>query len=120
MQYMMLIYGDESARAAMSDTERQADLAKWIQYTEEMRAAGVMVAGDALHFSDTATSVRVREGKTLVTDGPFAETKEVLGGYYLLEVPGIDEATAWAAKCPAAPYGTLELRPVMVFDGPGG
>jgi hypothetical protein len=76
-----------------------------------------MLGGDALHPVSTATTVRVREGKTLTTDGPFAETREQLGGYYLINAENLDEAILWAAKIPSAAYGSIEVRPVMVFDG---
>jgi hypothetical protein len=117
MRYMLLIYGDESARGSGSEAEQQAEMAKWYAYTEEMRNAGVSSAGDALQ--PTATTVRDNGGEPLVTDGPFAETKEQLGGYYLLDVANLDEAIKWAQKCPGAKYGSIELRPIMEFpDSP--
>jgi hypothetical protein len=116
MRYLMLIYGGEAAMEDASPEERDASMAEWFTYTRQMGEAGVMVAGDALMPTRTATSVRVRDGKDLVTDGPFAETKETLGGYYLMEVPSVDEAIAWAKRCPGAAYGTIELRPIVVFD----
>ena len=115
MQYMLLIYGNESARGEGSEAEQQAEMQKWFDYTEEMRSAGAMKAGDALQPTATATSVRDDGGQPLVTDGPFAETKEQLGGYYLLDVADLDEAIKWAHKCPGARYGTIELRPIMEF-----
>lgn len=118
MKYMMLIYTPEMDSSDWSPEDQQAELAKWFAYSEDMSKAGAMIAGDALQPTATATCVRQREGKDLVTDGPFAETKEVLGGYYLMEVPSIDEAIEWAKRCPAAGYGTLELRPLMEFDMP--
>ena len=119
MQYMLLIYGNESARGEGSEAEQQAEMQKWFDYTEEMRSAGAMKAGDALQPTATATSVRDNGGEPLVTDGPFAETKEQLGGYYLLDVADLDEAIKWAHKCPAAPVGTIELRPIQEFpDAP--
>jgi hypothetical protein len=87
-----------------------------MQYTQDLQESGAMVGGDALQGLDTATTVRVRETETLVTDGPFAETKEMLGGYYLIDVPDLDAALAWAAKIPSVGYGSVEVRPVMVFD----
>jgi hypothetical protein len=116
MQYMLLIYGDESSAGAGTEEEQQAEMAKWFSYTEEMRSAGVMKSGDALQSTATATSVRDNSGEALVTDGPFAETKEQLGGFYILDVADLDEAIKWAHKCPGARYGTIELRPIMVFD----
>jgi hypothetical protein len=113
MQYMLLIYNDPDAWTAMSDGEKGEVFGKYGTFTEELSASGKMVAGDALQPIATATSVRVREGETLSTDGPFAETKEVLGGYYLIDVETLDEALEWAAKIPGATYGTIEVRPVV-------
>ena len=115
MRYMLLIYGDESAYSNVSEADQEAEMAKWFSYTEEMRNAGVSTAGDALQPTATATSVRDNGGEPLVSDGPFAETKEQLGGYYLLEVADLDEAIKWAHKCPGARSGTIELRPIMEF-----
>ncbi len=112
MQYMALIYS-----APGSEAGYEGDImADYGQFTQEAVAAGVFKAGDALMPVSDASSVRVRGGSPAVTDGPFAETKEVLGGYYLLECADLDEAIKWAAKIPTARYGTIELRPLMVFD----
>ncbi len=113
MQYMLLIYNDPSGWDAMSDDERGRLYAAYGSFTEELQASGKHVAGDALQGLETATSVRVRDGETLTTDGPFAETKEVLGGYYLIDVETLDEALEWAAKLPGSWYGTVEVRPVV-------
>src|SRR5919108_6420785 len=119
MRYMLLIYGDESGWSNLSEADQQAEMAKWFSYTEEMRSAGISDQGDALQPTATATSVRTKNGEPIVTDGPFAETKEQLRGYYLLDVANLDEAIKWASKCPAAPTGTVELRPIMEFpDAP--
>jgi hypothetical protein len=119
MRYMLLIYGDESHWASLSEEEIQADMAKWYAYTEEMQTAGVSTQGEALQPTATATLVRAKNGEPIVTDGPFAETKEQLGGYYMLNVGDLDEAIKWANKCPAAPVGTIELRPIQEFpDAP--
>ena len=119
MRYMLLIYGDESGWGNLSEADQESEMAKWYSYTEEMRSAGVSDRGDALQPTATATSVRTRNGEPIVTDGPFAETKEQLGGYYLLDVADLDEAIKWASKCPAAPNGTIELRPIQEFpDAP--
>jgi len=115
MRYMLLIYGDETNRPNGSEAEQQAEMQKWFDYTEEMRAAGVSQLGDALQPTATATTVRDQGGEPLVTDGPFAETKEQLGGFYLLDVADLDEAIKWAQKCPGARYGSIELRPIMEF-----
>jgi hypothetical protein len=113
MQYMLLIYVP-----ADMPVEDRAPMEAWWTYTQELTASGALVSGDALQGLDTATSIRERDGETLITDGPFAETKEMLGGYYLIDVPDLDAALAWAAKIPSVPYGTVEVRPLMVFDQP--
>lgn len=116
-QYMLLIYSPTDARP--SDDELQAEMPKWFEYTTALQESGAMVAGDALEPIDTATTVRVRDGETVISDGPFAETKEALGGYYLVDVPDLDAALAWAAKIPNVGYGSVEVRPVVVFDQTG-
>ena len=113
-QYMLLIYSP--TEGGPSPEEMQAEFPKWGEYTQSLQDAGVMRSGDALQPLDTATTVRVRDGETAITDGPFAETKEALGGYYVIEVPDLDEALKWAARIPSAPYGSVEVRPVMVFS----
>jgi hypothetical protein len=113
MQYMLLIYNDPNGWESMSEADRGGIYNAYGTFTAELQASGKMVAGDALQATDTATSVRVRDGETLTTDGPFAETKEVLGGYYLIDVETLDEALEWAAKIPGAGYGTIEVRPVV-------
>jgi hypothetical protein len=113
VQYMLLIYGDHDSWETLSDEAKGSMYAKYSAFTEELRGSGKLVAGDALQSIATATSVRVRNGKTLTTDGPFAETKEALGGYYLIDVDTLDEALEWAAKIPGAAYGTVEVRPVV-------
>jgi hypothetical protein len=113
MQYMLLIYGSGSSWEELTPEQQQAIGGEYFAFTEELRASGKMVAGDALQPTTTATSVRVRDGETLTTDGPFAETKEVLGGYYLIDVESLDEALEWGAKVPGAKYGTIEVRPVV-------
>jgi len=115
MKYLLLIYSDEKAEANMSKEESDAWMGEYWAYTEAMQKAGVSLAGDALQPTDTATTVRVKDGKKLTTHGPFAETKEQLGGYYLLDCKNLDEAIEWAAKCPGARAGSIELRPIMEF-----
>jgi hypothetical protein len=110
---MMLIY--TPTEGGPSPEQLQAEHPRWNAYTQALADAGVMVAGDALEGIDTATTVRERGGETVLTDGPFAETKEILGGYYLIDVPDLDAALKWAARIPSAPYGSVEVRPVMVF-----
>lgn len=118
MQYMLLLYDDPSAAPEPDSPEAAADFERWMAVTQEMADAGVMVGGEALLGAETATTVRVREGDTLLSDGPFAETKEHLGGYYILDVPDLDTACAWAAKLPNAPTGSIEVRPVMEIPAP--
>ena len=116
MQYMLLIYDNEKMWPSMNEKERNALMGEYFAYTEELKKSGKLVAGDALQPTNTATTVRVRNGKPLTTDGPFAETKEQLGGYYLIEAKDLDEAMDWAAKIPGSRLGSIEVRPVMKFD----
>jgi hypothetical protein len=113
MQYMLLIYSPPSDWQSLPAEQRQAVMEAYGSFTEELQTSGKLVAGDALQPVSTATSVRVRDGETLTTDGPFAETKEVLGGYYLIDVETLDEALEWGAKIPGAQFGTIEVRPVV-------
>jgi hypothetical protein len=115
MKYMMLIYANQSERPVFTPEERQAAMQAWIAFATEAGAAGVLVANDGLSPVSDATTVRVRDGKPLIADGPFAETHEQLGGYYMLDCKDLDEAIAWAAKMPGAKYGTIEIRPVMTY-----
>ncbi len=107
MQYLLLINDEEAG-------DRPDLLPEYMEYTEELRASGALLGANQLHPAHTATAVRVRDGETLVTDGPFIETKEALGGYYLIEVESLDEALEWAAKIPSARYGHIEVRPVVM------
>ena len=116
MKYILLIYSDESLAANMPQEMMQAFMGDYEAYTRQIMDAGVRLAGEALQPTATATTVRVREGKTMTTHGPFAETKEQLGGFYLIECDNLDQAIAWAAQCPDAQYGSIEIRPVMVYD----
>ena len=120
MKYLLLIYGDEAAGneryGQMSEDERNEMMGRWFSYTEELQSAGVHVAGEGLQGTETAKTVKGNGSGTLVTDGPFAETKEQLGGFYLVDVPGEAEALEWAQKMPNLPHGSVEVRPVMVFD----
>ena len=113
MQYMLLIYGNEATRAAAKPADMQQMFAAYGAYTEAMKKAGVFVAGDPLQGSSSATTVKVANGKTEVLNGPYADTKEQLGGYYLIEAADLDAALSWAARCPGASFGTMEVRPVM-------
>ena len=113
-QYMLLIYGPSGQ--APTPEEMAAEMPRWTAYTEELQSSGIMRAGDALHGPEAATTVRVRDGETQVTDGPFAETKETLGGYYVIEVSDLDTALKYAAKMPNITYGSVEVRPVVDFS----
>lgn len=112
-QYMLLIYGAESAWADLTPDQLSAEMGAYFAYTEEMAKAGVFVAGDELHPVSTAKTLSISGGKQKVVDGPFAETKEALGGYYIVNVESQEDAVAWAAKCPGARYGRIEVRPVV-------
>src|SRR5215470_17381969 len=113
MQYLLLIHDDEAQWGDMPEDERNAIYAEYGQFTQELESRGVLVGANQLQPASTATVVHVEDGKTLTTDGPFAETKEVLGGYYLIDVETLDEALQAAAKIPGAAHGTIEVRPVV-------
>jgi hypothetical protein len=115
MQYMLLIYGDESGRAKASKADMEQMFAAYGAYTEALKKAGAMKDGNPLQGSSTASIVRVKDGKTKVLNGPYAESKEQLAGYYIIDVKDLDAALSWAAKCPGAQYGTMEVRPVMAM-----
>jgi hypothetical protein len=114
MKYMLLVYMNENA---MTDDERQHCYVESAQLTQDLDAKGQYVAAGPLHPVSTATSVRVREGKRIVTDGPFAETREQLGGFYIVDAKDLDEAMVIAEKIPPAKYGTIEIRPLMEIPG---
>ena len=114
MKYMLLVYMDENA---MTDDERQQCYVESAQLTQDLNAKGQYVAAGPLHPVSTATSVRVRQGKRVVTDGPFAETREQLGGYYIIDAKDLDEAMTIAERIPPAKYGTIEVRPLMEIPG---
>jgi len=114
MKYMLLIYGDEQA---LSETERQDCYVESTQLVHQLHSGGQYLAANPLHPTAMATSVRVRDGKRLVTDGPFAETREQLGGYFLIDAKNLDEAIAIAARIPMANKGTVEVRPVIEISG---
>jgi hypothetical protein len=113
MKYMLLIVGDESKYGDMSEEEGRAQMQRWSDYTKELMDAGALVAGEGLQTSTTATTLRVQDGERLLTDGPFAETKEQIGGFYVIDCANLDEAVDWAAKLPSAEWGVTEIRPVM-------
>ncbi len=113
MQYIILIYGDERQFAQMADPEAGKRMyAEYKAYSAALVEAGVIRGGSELKPTAMATTVRVRGGKTVSTDGPFAETKEQLGGYYVIDVPDLDAAVGWAARCPSAAFGSIEVRPL--------
>jgi hypothetical protein len=116
MKYLLMIYQDDAAEAAKAHAAREKEMGEYFAFTNEVGAAGVLKGGDALHPANTATTVRVRHGNVLTTDGPFSETKEQLGGFYMLDCKDLDEAIQWAAKIPHAAQCAIEIRPVMVFD----
>jgi hypothetical protein len=116
MKYLLTIYADESRWANASPQDVEQIMAAYGAFGEAAQAAGVMVGGEGLQPSSSATTVRVRDNETLSTDGPFAETREQLGGYYLLDCRDLDEAIGWAARIPDANNGSIEVRPVMDYD----
>ena len=116
MRYLLSIYGDESQRVAMTAEDGARVMAAYDAFDREARAAGVLVDGAGLQPTPTATTVRVRDDERLITDGPFAETKEQLGGFYLLDCKDLDEAIEWAAKIPGAQHGSVEVRPEMDYE----
>ena len=116
MQYLLMIYRSEAELGKMSPTERKQMTAEYGAFTQSIIQSGHFKAGDGLQPSTTATTVRVREGKVLTTDGPFAETREQLGGYYLVEAKDLDAAIALAARIPGARDGSVEVRPIMIYS----
>jgi hypothetical protein len=113
MKFLFLLYVSPEVR---DDPDARASLETWLAYGRALADDGVHLGDNALQGLETATTVRVRDGETLITDGPFAETKEMLGGYYLVDVPDRETAVALAARVPSAPYGSIEVRPIMEFD----
>jgi hypothetical protein len=119
MKYLCTIYGDESQWGDVTPEQSAEVMAAYGAFGEEASKAGVMLGGEGLEPTSAATTVRVRDGERLLSDGPFAETKEQLGGFYLLECGSLDEAIEWAAKIPGAASGSVEVRPVMNYEGAG-
>jgi hypothetical protein len=115
MQYLLLIYGNEAAMAAATEANNGKMMAAYTAYTEAMVKAGVLEGGNRLRPTSASTTVRIANGKTSVLDGPYVETKEQLGGYYLINVPDLDAALSWAERCPGASTGVLEVRPVWAM-----
>ncbi|MGH6798874.1 MAG: YciI family protein [Roseiarcus sp.] len=112
MQYLLMIHADEKAVGNQSKEDLSNMMAAYAAYTTAMSEAGVKIASDRLQPTSTATTVRVKNGKTQVLNGPYAEVKEQLGGYYAIEAPDLDAAISWAARCPGAQHGAIEVRPI--------
>ncbi len=118
MKYMLLLYSTPDAGPQPGTPEQAAEMQEWFAYTEALAEAGALLGGEALHPVETATTLQVRDGARITADGPFAETKEILGGFYMIEAEDLDAALSWAEKVPCAPYGSVEVRPIMEFDEP--
>jgi hypothetical protein len=118
MQYLLLIYGNEKHWGTMSEAERKQVSDEYGAYTQSIAQSGHLRGGNELNQTSTAKTVRVRDGKQMLTDGPFAETKEQLGGYYLVEAKDVEEALALAARIPSARWGAIEVRPIIPHDMP--
>jgi hypothetical protein len=116
MKYMLLIYNAPDAGPTHGSPEWKAQHAQWGEYSQALQAAGVMLSGDPLEGAETATTVRERDGQKLTTDGPFAETKEWLYGYYAVDVADLDAALDWARRMPNIQYGSVEVRPILDFS----
>jgi hypothetical protein len=116
MQYMLLIYSNKADEPKPGTAEMEPHMQGYFEFTGNVQQAGKFVAGDPLQPVATATTVRVRAGATQTTDGPFAGTKETLGGYYILDCEDLDEAIAYASQIPSAAFGSIEIRPIMVFS----
>ena len=120
MKYLLLLYGDENRWVEMSPEDAEEDMKVWNAFYEQLTEKGAFLAGEALQPTTAATTVRIKDGEILHTDGPFAETREQLGGFYLLECPDLDAALSWAAKVPdLGEAGSVEVRPVMDYEAAG-
>jgi hypothetical protein len=119
MKFMLLLWDEEGQWADMSEEETAAEMARWEEYTNQIVAAGAMVSGEGLQPSATSKTLRIENGERVVTDGPFAESKEQLGGFYVIECGSVDEALDWAAKAPSADQGATEIRPVIPYEEMG-
>lgn len=116
MQYLLMLYADESGWTKMTKEQQEQGAAAYYAYTEALKTAGVLRGSNRLRPSATATRVHAENGKTQVLDGPFADSKEQLGGYYLIEAPDLDSAIAWTARCPGAHHGTIEVRAIWGME----
>ncbi|MBQ4854069.1 YciI family protein [Rhodanobacter sp. B2A1Ga4] len=112
MQYLLMLYAEEGGWSRMSPAEQEQGIAAYGAYTQALKTAGALAGSNRLQGTTTATTVRVANGKSQVLDGPYADSKEQLGGYYLIDVADLDAALAWAARCPGASHGIIEVRPV--------
>ena len=119
MKFTLLLWGDEGQWADMSEEEAAAEMARWEEYTDQLTAAGALVSGEGLQPSPTSKTLRIENGERIVTDGPFAETKEQLGGFYVIECESFDDALEWASKVPSAEHGPTEIRPVIAYEEMG-
>ena len=115
MEYLLMLYSEEAGWANMTKAQQQEGMAAYTAYTEALKKAGVHKGSNRLQPISAATTVRVANGKSQVLDGPYVESKEQLGGYYLIDVPDLDSALSWAARCPGASHGTVEVRPVWAM-----
>lgn len=120
MKYMLLIYTPPVDDSGATEAEQEAAMGEWFEFTQRIVESGEMVAGDPLQGIETASCVAVRDGETTITDGPFAETKEILGGYYIVDVDSVERAQELGAQLPSARYGRTEVRPLMVIPGADG
>jgi hypothetical protein len=116
MQYAILIHGEEAGMLQATPEMINQMMGAYAAYTKSMHDSGVWLAGERLKPSTTATSIRIRDGKTEVQDGPYADTKEQFGGFYMIDVPDLDAALSWGAKCPGAQFGTIEVRPIWMMS----
>jgi hypothetical protein len=112
MQYILMLYAQESGWSKLTEAEQQQAMGAYMAYTEALKNAGVLAGVNRLQPTSTATTVRVADGKSQVLDGPYADSKEQLGGYYIIDVPDLDAAVSWAARCPGASHGIVEVRPI--------
>ena len=112
MQYLLMIYSNEGRFAKMTQAEREQGMAAYRAYTEALKQAGILAGSNRLQPTSAATTVRVANGKSQVLNGPYADSKEQLGGYFMIDVPDLDAALSWAARCPGASHGAVEVRPV--------
>jgi hypothetical protein len=117
MQYILMLYVKESGWAALTPAQQEQGMAAYLAYTEALRKADALRGVGRLQPSGTATTVRATDGKAQVLDGPYADSKEQLGGYYIIEAPDLDAAIAWASRCPASDHGVVEVRPLWIDDG---